>query len=640
MKRITLLLTALLFCTLTHAERIVKTPAFEAWNASTIEIRQITLSDTQTVLDVEANYMPGGWITYAPGTTLQADGKSYTIRSAKDFKIGEQNTIPESGTMTFQLIFPPLPQGTATVDLIEGENSGDFCIWGIRLDGKPVTSPLAGKKNPKETPTLIEPEFKNGIAVVTGEVVGYKPNMRMEGKVYVTNTLTADSEPTSFKVQDDGTFCVELPLMHATQASFSSYFLSGKVYVAPGEATHVQVNLPEVTRSRAKLRKDEPSLGERYYFTGTMAALNNEVTNAPEINAGISINSQEEYMQVMTDVSSLSLDAYKAYWIDRYNKGLKVLDQYPDLSDTYKQLLTQDARIAASQFLFMSSMLEMAYRMTNKIPRDSILPESTIPTPTRDYYSFVKEFLPNTPMALYSSKYANQLKQVQMIGISYGMGKKPDNISELKILMGTDKGILFDLLAVSGYASSIEGLTLLTEDQLADATRISPVIGEYMAGMNKQKQTFIESLTRPSAYTATQDNIATIPVEDTFNAISSKYRGKVVFVDLWATWCGPCLSAFKLTEPVKQELNRDDLVFVYLTGETSPLDTWQKKIPELDGEHFRVTNAQWDQIMKQFNTNGIPTYIILNRKGAPVFFHIGFMGVDKMKEVLQRELAL
>lgn len=154
-----------------------------------------------------------------------------------------------------------------------------------------------------------------------------------------------------------------------------------------------------------------------------------------------------------------------------------------------------------------------------------------------------------------------------------------------------------------------------------------------------QAQESKESLKKTE--TNTQKNGVTINTvgeevsnEALFASIVAKFRGKVVLVDFWATWCGPCRKANKEILPIKEELKDKDIVYVYLTGETSPLDTWENMITDIHGEHFRVTDAQWKYLMKEFKITGVPTYILVDREGNMVYKTTGFPGAETMKKEL------
>ena len=105
-------------------------------------------------------------------------------------------------------------------------------------------------------------------------------------------------------------------------------------------------------------------------------------------------------------------------------------------------------------------------------------------------------------------------------------------------------------------------------------------------------------------------------------------------IDNWATWCGPCRMANKVMAPMKEELKDKDIVYLYITGEVSPQKTWENMIPDIHGEHYRLTNAQWEYLSKSFGIRGVPTYLIIDRKGDIKFKQTGFPGVEKMKEEL------
>jgi thiol-disulfide isomerase/thioredoxin len=143
----------------------------------------------------------------------------------------------------------------------------------------------------------------------------------------------------------------------------------------------------------------------------------------------------------------------------------------------------------------------------------------------------------------------------------------------------------------------------------------------------------LEANKKKTGYTINQVD-ANVSNEDLFTSIISKFKGKVLLVDFWATWCGPCRMANKTMAPMKEELKDKDIVYLYITGETSPLKTWENMIPDIHGEHFRLTDAQWKYLSDAFKIEGVPTYLIVDREGNTTFRQTGFPGVEKMKEEL------
>ena len=626
-------------------EHTVEQPAFDVRNTNSLEIQKIVLSDTATVFYIDAYYRPKNWIRIAQATVLETGGKSYPIRSGVGIELDKEFWMPESGTASFQLVFAPLPKETKTVDFVEGHDDGAFRIWGIHLDGTPTHSPLAGKKNPKETVILEKPELKTGIGTLTGKLIGYPADMNLTLDAWVFNILKGGADEYKVPVQADGSFKLEVPLLHISTVGLMSNVFHTDLYLKPSETSSVEVNLPEISRQSSKIHDKSPSLGEKFYFSGTLAALNNEISNAPEVRISLYPESEEEYMQQLKEISTMTVEQFKANWTERYQKALDKLNQQEGLSDALRQLKALSLKHSLAENIMNPSIIEYSYRQVNKIPRDSVLTDYVKPIPTKSYFSFLPELISNDSYFLYDGSFAYLMRNLQyanFTGKELKLGKDeplPDNTADIAEVMGTNEGVLFELLAGQRIASSIQEFKPLSEVELAKADKLDPAIKATLIDMNNTLKQTIEENKKKSGYTVNRINTADIPSEELFNAITTPYRGKVVFVDFWATWCGPCKMAMKEAEPIKETFAGKDVVFLYLAGENSPIGAWNQMIPDIKGEHYRVTQAQWDFLGKKFGIQGVPSYMIIAKDGTPVHFQVGFMGGEKMKEMLNKELA-
>jgi thiol-disulfide isomerase/thioredoxin len=116
-----------------------------------------------------------------------------------------------------------------------------------------------------------------------------------------------------------------------------------------------------------------------------------------------------------------------------------------------------------------------------------------------------------------------------------------------------------------------------------------------------------------SAETFNGKTIASIP-EKTLETILSKYIGKIVYVDFWATWCQPCLQEMKKSAALKEKFK--DVVFLYLC-EKSPEGRWRFVVQDqgVTGEHFLLTSPQSDYLSRKFAIHTVPRYFLVDQRG-------------------------
>ena len=128
---------------------------------------------------------------------------------------------------------------------------------------------------------------------------------------------------------------------------------------------------------------------------------------------------------------------------------------------------------------------------------------------------------------------------------------------------------------------------------------------------------------------------------EALETIKKNYTGKVAFFDFWATWCPPCRAAMRDVDQIKPELQKQGAVFVYITGETSPEDEWKNSLTKIHGDHYRLTDKQWNEINNNMHMPGIPAYFLLDRKGEIAFENLtegGYPGNEVVKEVITKAL--
>lgn len=205
---------------------------------------------------------------------------------------------------------------------------------------------------------------------------------------------------------------------------------------------------------------------------------------------------------------------------------------------------------------------------------------------------------------------------------------------------GIKKGFAADLMLAHGYLRSIaQEMTPASKEKIRHIQQImsDPFIGSYIAMKNQEALNRIEANKKEVAGVVV-NQVPKTEADKLFNAILSKYKGKVVFVDFWATWCAPCRSGIEQMKPLKDELAKEKIAFVYITGETSPKGTYDNMVPTIKGEHYRVSGDEWNLICGKFNISGIPRYMLVGKDGTIINQDLGHMGNEQLKALLMKHV--
>lgn len=102
----------------------------------------------------------------------------------------------------------------------------------------------------------------------------------------------------------------------------------------------------------------------------------------------------------------------------------------------------------------------------------------------------------------------------------------------------------------------------------------------------------------------------------TLSAFIEANKGKIIYIDFWASWCAPCRAAFPSSRKLHEEFKEKEIVFLYLSTDAN-FEAWKKanQFEKLTENSYFIINPKTSEYLKKLAIDFIPRYVLINSNG-------------------------
>lgn len=108
----------------------------------------------------------------------------------------------------------------------------------------------------------------------------------------------------------------------------------------------------------------------------------------------------------------------------------------------------------------------------------------------------------------------------------------------------------------------------------------------------------------------------------TFQQVLDKNRGKIIYLDFWASWCAPCRAVMPMAHSLRKKFKNKDVVFIYLALNDNQ-KKWEEAIIKEElvnyEDSYIITNSKTSSMIDDLDVQSIPRYIIYDKKQKIVY---------------------
>lgn len=449
---------------------------------------------------------------------------------------------------------------------------------------------------------------------ITGKIVN--PDADHNELKFNVNRVGLPSTQLSTELDENGNFSTSFESYIPTDVWFH-YRTRFLVIIHPGDNIYVEFD--------GALK--EPEIFESIKFKGDAIQVNREASKFQKLLSSNLYSTQEKRKQALKDYSPDEfvsyVDSVKVEWDLLYN--LFITEFAPG----------EEAKKWASEYIYSDYLGRLPYYGLRAYYNNTNIEDLILPN---DFY---KPILNRRPIdgSMLVSGFALSVNLNDFYSALYKTYNLRDQSKQLALVADyakkTQKEILDSLIVSSVIEHSPDKLyrqLMLTElfskhmqyksdykifenhqklakQYIKEAFLWEPLYKQYLAMKKKletETTTYDTTLTATGKYSGGQ----------ILDSIIQTNKSKVIYLDCWATWCGPCKAEMPNSKALMEEMHDKNVAFAFLCLHSDKKD-WQSTIRKLDieGQHYFLPKDQSIDFAKLYAINGVPNYMLIDKQG-------------------------